>query len=319
MHKSAVAIGIADRAPGVAKGALWLWARTLGWFGQKPEAVNHWLVSTLVDKLQYRLPIYTRLGNGMRIKVHAHDYVGGQIIKQGYYEPEIVRWFEQILKPGNVFIDVGTHVGQYTLVASRLIGSKGNVHGFEPDPETFRRLTSNIRRNRLRNVAANKLALADKPGTLHFFLSNVRDIGSNSLQKPPTFSGREVDVTCIALDDYLGTHGVQRVDLLKMDIEGAEYSALVGAKGLLTRDDRPPIIIEFEEERQVAFGYSCARLAELLTGFGYRLFRIGSEVVEEYVPRNPDAYSFNILAVPSNRRDLLDDMHKPAAAASPPA
>src|SRR5262249_49817066 len=154
------------------------------------------------DMLQYRLPIYTQLGNGMKIKVHAHDYVGRQIIRQGYYEPEVVQLFERILKPGMVFVDVGTHVGQYTLVASRLVGPTGTVHGFEPDPQTYRWLLSNIKRNALRNVVTNRTALAANADKCRLYLSNIRDIGSNSLQEPPNFSGQACEVSCESLDQY---------------------------------------------------------------------------------------------------------------------
>lgn len=288
-----------------------MWANTGGWFGRRPSViVDHWLMRHLVDMLQYRLPVHTRLGNGMKIKVHAHDYVGGQIIRQGYYEPEIVRLFERILKPGMVFLDVGAHVGQYTLVASRLVGAKGAVHSFEPDPETYRWLTSNIQRNALTNVVANRIALAEKRGTLSFFLSNVRDIGSNSLRRPLNFSGRTCQVKCDTLDEYLHDRAVGGVGLLKIDVEGGEFAALNGGRCLFTATDRPAIIIEFEEERQKAFGYTCARLIELLVGFGYRLFRIGA-TIEQYAPRNPDLPSFNVLALPSNRSDLIDELTRP--------
>lgn len=305
MQKSDLAIGIATTAPPIAKSALWFWAKTRHWLGQDRLGDDHWLAMHIAQILYYRVPVTTRLGNGMKIKVHAHDHVGGQILRFGYYEREIVRLFERLLRPGMVFVDVGAHVGQYTLVASKLVGSTGAVHSFEPDPETYDWLQSNIRRNRLTNVLANRVALTAEPGTMRLYLSNISDIGSNSLQPPPNSSGRSCEVICTPLDQYLNNYRVSRVDLIKMDVEGAESSALAGAKSHLSRDDRPPIIIEFEEERQRAFQNSCAGLARLLEGWSYRMFRISGPAITPYVPKDPEQPSFNVLAIPENRPELI--------------
>jgi FkbM family methyltransferase len=265
-------------------------------------------VRAMVDRLQYRLPVNVRLGNGMKIKVHANDHVGAEIIRKGYYEPEIVRLFERFLKSGMTFVDIGAHVGQYTLIASKLVGPSGQVHAFEPDPQTYAWLDSNVKRNRLGNVVTNQLALAEGPGKLEFFLSKIGDVGSNSLRPPKNFSGRSIEVRCLTLDEYLGSHGVRKVDFLKIDVEGAEVPALSGAKALLSGGERPLIIVEFEEQRQIAFKSSCARLAELLRQHGYTLYRVVGDGVEAYVPRHPDAISFNVLAVPPNRAAAVEGL-----------
>jgi FkbM family methyltransferase len=309
MHKSELALGLATRAPTLAKGALWVWTRGAQWIGRDPQAgADHWLVREMVDRMQYRLPVNVRLGNGMKIKVHANDFVGAEIIRKGYYEPEIVRLFERFLKSGMTFLDIGAHVGQYTLIASKLVGPSGQVHSFEPDPQTYAWLDSNVKRNKLTNVVTNQAALADAPGKLEFFLSKIRDVGSNSLRPPKNFSGRTVEVRCLTVDQYLASHGVRKVDFLKIDVEGAECPALTGAKALLSGSEPPLVIVEFEEQRQIAFKSSCARLAELLKRHGYTLYRIVGDGIEAYVPRDPDAISFNVLAVPTNRAASVEGL-----------
>jgi FkbM family methyltransferase len=231
MHKSDVALGLVARVPTLAKGALWVWTRGAQWIRCDPQAgADHWLVREMVNRLQYRLPVNVRLGNGMKIKVHAGDHVGAEIIRKGYYEPEIVRLFERYLKPGMTFVDIGAHVGQYTLIASNLVGPSGQVHSFEPDPQTYAWLDSNITRNKLTNVTTNQAVLSDVPGKLEFFLSQVGDVGSNSLRPPNNFSGHTVEVRCLTIDGYLADRGVEKVDLLKIDVEGAEGPALTGGR-----------------------------------------------------------------------------------------
>jgi FkbM family methyltransferase len=313
VQTSAVVLGIADRFPNTTRTMLWLWTQSHRVLPVDRNVYDHWLVDALVRRLQCRIPVHTRLGNGMKIKVHLRDHVGGAIIRSGYYEARTVRLIESLLAPGMVFVDVGTHVGQYTLVASALVGSSGAVHSFEPDPATFAWFASNVRRNRLANVRANHAAVAAKAGKLKLYLSSVNDIGSNSLEKPPNFSGRVCDVDCVVLDDYLAGGGVSRVDLMKIDVEGAEGEVLAGASKLLSSADRPVLILEFEEERQVAFGRSCEELAASVCGYGYELFRLDSENLDSYVPRETSAPSVNVLAVPSNKLRLIDDLRRQLA------
>lgn len=308
MKKSDIVERWAIRQPMIAKSGLWLWARGHALATGGGELPDHWFFSHLVNALGYRVPVMTKLRNGMKIRVASNDYVGGMILRRGYYEPETVALIQKLLPPGAVFLDVGAHVGQYTLVASQQVGAAGQVHSFEPDPETFRWLAGNVRLNRLRNVRVNQAALSDESGKKRFYFATPRDIGSNSLSRPLNDSGRSCDVVCTTMDEYVAANGIERVDLIKVDIEGAEYAMLVGAQHLLSRPNKPVIIAEFEEERQRSFGNSCAKLAGLLTNHGYHLFRLGSERLETYTPQEDDAPSFNVLAVPFEKAALLADV-----------
>ncbi len=204
-----------------------------------------------------------------------------------------------------VFVDVGAHVGQYTLVASPIVGPTGGVHAFEPDPDTFSLLARNVAANQLRNVHANREALFSEERKQSLFLSSVADVGSNSLALPARPARESSEVECLTLDGYLRARGVTRVDVMKIDVEGAEYHVLRGATDQLAGNDKPVILIEFEEERQTAFGYSCAKLADLLRSYGYSLVRVGKGALDEYVASEHDERSFNILAIPRNRRDRV--------------
>jgi FkbM family methyltransferase len=288
--------------PGFAKAALWLWVKAnVGWTGDL-RAGDHWFAIYLSNLLGLRIPIWTRLRNGMKIRVAWNDCIGSAIYRDGYYEPEMVALFEKLLKPGMIFFDVGAHVGQFTLVASRLVGPKGSVHSFEPDSTTFEWLQANVRANGLSNVVANSVALADDTGTKTFYLATSDDIGSNSLRPPSPLhdSGRSRTVNCITLDEYVDSRGITRVDVIKADIEGAELLLLRGARKLLGGDSAPVFILEFEEVRQQAFGYSCVQLADELLRNGYSLFRIGADLVP-YTPGTNHLRSFNVLAMPAHR------------------
>ena len=300
---SSVAFAAARNYPTLMKGALWLWSRALIWGPPRDrERFRPRAFRALTNSLNYRVPVRTRLGNGMTVTVPWNDDCGRAIWQCGYYESPSVHLIEKLLRPGMVFLDLGANIGQYSLVASRGVGPSGQVHSFEPDPETFRWLTRNVRRNRLENIYLNQVALFDEAGKRALYLATPQDTGSKSFAVPWTFSGETCEVACTTLDEYLGERRVERVDVVKVDVEGSELPALVGGAGaLFERSHKPILVVEFEERRQQAFGKSCAALAEFLTGQGYALFRSWGPVPEPYVPgpRNPP--SLNVLAIPAHR------------------
>jgi len=255
------------------------------------------LTRALALEFDCRLPLRGRLGNGLAIEVVWRDHVSESILRSGYYEPETVALFERFLQPGMVALDVGAHIGQYTLVAARLVGPTGQVHSFEPDPETCAWLEGNCARNSLPNVHVNRIALSESTGTRTFYFATTHDIGSNSLAEPLNFSGRKAQVECMPLDSYLASRGLARVHLVKMDVEGAELAVLRGGERLFSNPERPVLIMEFEEKRQRAFGASCRILAQWLVDHGYSLYRVGAKL-EPYAPSDADPPSLNVLAVP---------------------
>lgn len=299
--QSRVARWFAQNYPTPTKWTVWLWAQTYIRRPGRRERDEHWLLTDLLDTLQYRVPVTTKLGNGMRIKMAWNDHVGREIFEKGFYEKETVDVIRALLGPGSIFFDVGAHVGQYTLTASSIVGETGQVHSFEPDPNTFRWLTANTSLNRLNNVHLNQLAVCDDNAIKQLFLATAHDVGSNSLSPPLNYSGNCFAVRCTTLNDYVKKKQIPRIDLIKMDIEGAEYAALMGTSEILRRSDKPMLLIEFEELRQQSFGSSCAKLASLLREYDYSLYRVG-QFTEEYFPKCGDPSTFNVLAVSEKQK-----------------
>jgi len=97
----------------------------------------------------------------------------------------------------------------------------------------------------------------------------VRDIGSNSLAEQGTTRGRDAGASCLAttLDTYASAKGLSRIDFIKADVEGAELGMLRGARAILGAAEPPVLLLEFEEERQRAFGSSCAELGAELRSY----------------------------------------------------
>ena len=288
--------GFARRQPSIVKGLAWGWSQLYMFQRHLDGAVRH-----VLSTIDHRVAVKARLGNGMRVIVPWNDDGGRAICDDGFYEPASVDVFERLLRPGMVVVDAGANVGQYTLVASGVVGDAGRVVSFEPDPITCQWLRRNMEINGLRNVSVHQLALYSERTTLELFLATSRDTGSNSLVGEPWVSAARTErVECVPLDECLAAQGVRSVDVIKIDIEGAELFALQGAENVL-RTSRPLLMLEFEEERQRASGHSCAELAAFLEERGYELFRVSTPPLQPYHPGRFEPPSLNVLAIPHGR------------------
>ena len=248
-------------------------------------------VTRLANELNHRIVAIATLPNGERLRVVWNDFIGQEIYYHGCYEPETVAMVESALKPGSVFLDIGSHVGQYSVIAGRKVGPGGAVHAFEPDPDTFRLLSKNVAG--MTNVHANQIALCDRDGTAPFYLADVTHIGFNSLRKPhECATERTCYVTAQTLDRYLTEHGISHVDFIKMDVEGGELNVLSGATRLFDVC-KPAVLLEFNPKALAQFGHTCEDLQYFLRRLGYDLHPVDGPLV----PGSTRKAVFNILAV----------------------
>jgi len=260
---------------------------------------DHWLSQAIENDLYAKSDWVGRLvylTDGIRIEVDPRDYLGKRIIKYGCYEPETVDFIQKFIKPGMTVLDIGANVGYYSLLASRLVGSAGSVHSFEPHPLMYRVLNHNLRRNRCWNVVANNSAISNEKGEAQLFLSTPSNFGSTSLTPAWNYSGQPVSVQRITLDSYVRSKAVRQIDLIKIDVEGAEIQALQGATAALSEHPNLLLVVEFCEGVANRFGHSTADLATFLRDHGFHLFRLETGKLEAYQPRTDEPSFFNIVA-----------------------
>jgi FkbM family methyltransferase len=160
------------------------------------------------------------------------------------YEVSTTRLFEQLVKKGMVVIDAGAHVGYFTLIAARQVGPEGKVYAFEPEPQTYALLLKNIELNGYRNIVAMQKAVSGKRASALLFLGTP-DTGTHSLYNQRGTPCASIILETTSLDDFAEAQVWPRVDLIKLDIEGAEWDALDGAKRLLNRNPHVKLILEF--------------------------------------------------------------------------
>ena len=160
------------------------------------------------------------------------------------YEEETTRLFERLVKPGMVVVDVGSHVGYYALMAARQVGPAGRVYAFEPEPSNHELLLKNIELNGYTNVAATRKAVSSKVGEATLFLTAL-DNGRNSTYHHGLPEKGSVAVETTTVDAFLAAEGWPTVDLVKVDVEGAEMDVLAGMCQLLDKSRDLKLIIEF--------------------------------------------------------------------------
>ena len=146
----------------------------------------------------------------------------------------------QILFPGAVVVDAGANIGIYSQFLSRCVGTTGVVHSFEPSPENFERLCSATQR--LSNVRLSQSAVGERSGNSELYLSDKLNVDHRAYMAGGD-SRRTIPIEMVALDDYFKPG--ERVDLIKMDIQGYELHALQGATRVLTDNPDIKVLLEF--------------------------------------------------------------------------
>ena len=189
----------------------------------------------------------------------------------GNWERDTVRLFERTLRPGDVVLDLGAHVGYFTLIAARCVGAEGRVYAFEPEPSNYRLLQSNVVRNGYRHVITVPLAVSDRSGTAELRTSGL-DNGQHSLYATGRPERRRQLVRTIRLAEFLATEGIARVDWIKMDLEGAEEAALRGLGTWLQECPALRMVLEFCPIVLRAAGTDPLALLDGLRGCGFRFF-----------------------------------------------
>jgi FkbM family methyltransferase len=197
-----------------------------------------------------------------RIEVTPQEMVNRSIFLYGTFEISETRLVQAFLHSGMTFLDVGAHIGYYSLIGARLVGETGRVVSFEPGAHMRACLEANVRLNGFQNVEIHAEALAETTGEVGFYPSTLAaNQGISSIIGPGDGRPAPATVPSISLDDFARRLD-RRIDLVKMDIEGAELQVIRGGRSVLAGRDAPPLIFE---------AHNLPPLAEALSALGYKL------------------------------------------------
>lgn len=231
------------------------------------STLKAWVVAALFPVaravLGGRLRRYRANGVLMRIDV-GHSPMS-LLRALGLYELRKTAEIRRRLAPGGVFVDIGSSEGDYALIAARIVGPGGHVHAFEPDPGNVETIRGNVALNGFANVAVHGIALSDRDGTAALYRSSVS--GWHSLLSG--LEHRDSDVIRVPVA-RLDSFALQRIDMIKIDVEGAEAAVLDGAREAIARH-RPVILLDTHP----SLGADLARLRAFFDGLGYDALESG--------------------------------------------
>jgi len=207
--------------------------------------VRAWLYRNVSRPLSRRLhaTLDVPVEGGFRMLVDTRDILGSSLATRRLWEPHVTPLFRALLSEGDVFADVGAHIGYYTLIASRIVGPTGRVYALEPYLANRQLLEVNVQSNEATNVRILAVAAGAARADGVLSMPHSGDAARMSL----TADGRAVEqqVSIVPLADIVDSDDVRRLGLIKIDVEGYEDRVLQGLEGLLSGGVvRPTILLE---------------------------------------------------------------------------
>lgn len=199
---------------------------------------------------------------------------------QGIYEPNLVQYIKNNVRPGMICVDVGANVGFFTLLMAKLVQPGGRVIAFEPTSRVFEVLKRNVQLNGLIQVDLEQTALSSSSGMVDFQEGPAGFEVYNTIGKvthPNAIDQSFVtsSVKCERLETYLGARGLQQVDFIKIDVEGAELSVLSGMERILKLNPQCQLVVEFADETTQGLGYNASDIGRWFVNRGWQLYVIG--------------------------------------------
>ena len=209
------------------------------------------------------------------------DGIDFAIFLLGYFEPGTVRFYQKRIRPGETVLDIGANIGAHTLPLARCVSPGGRVHAFEPTEFAFEKL--------LANIALNP-DIKDVIVPNHYFLAATQDQGA----PPQIYASWPLKATAgvhpkhlgqlrstsgasaITLDEYCQQHQIERVDWIKIDVDGNEFTVLQGGRNLLAAW-QPKIVMELSPYVSYEAGHSFADFVNYVLGFGYKIYQLEND------------------------------------------
>jgi len=241
----------------------------------------------LVNRVPFPFHRFPVTVNGHRMVARTLDrFLALWFWKYGVFGAAEVGLLGRLCREGMSVLDLGANVGFHTLLFARSVGAGGHVWAFEPDPDNFSTLCNNLELNSYGNVTAVQAAVGSATGRGSLYRSPFH---CDHRTYPTEEGRREIPVEMISVDEFLPPG--QRVDFVKMDIQGAEGMALQGMKRTIASNPGIVILMEFWPEGLRKTGFSPEMVLSELKDIGFALFRINERTDDAEVLGNPGTFT----------------------------
>jgi FkbM family methyltransferase len=274
----------------------------------------HWLRARLYRSVSWPLALRLHteaevtVAGGSRMRVRTDDLVGRVLAISGVWEPNVTAAFTRALAPGDVCLDIGAHIGYYTVLAGRLVGPRGRVYAFEPSPGNYRNLRANVDLNGLNNVITAQLAVGEERDSAVLYEGAPHNTGLTTLSpvlaaKDPT-PPRETIVDVGPVTSVVPPEDLARVRLIKIDVEWHEIEVLRSLAPVFELGHGLSVLVEFTPHRDAP--EAASELIALCEAHGFTRYRVRSGYsLEQLFPRRLEEPT-PIEALPEKKKcDLL--------------
>lgn len=251
---------------------------SIPFFGKKYFAFHKYIFKPyhLLDGVKKRI-VYR---DSIALNLDLADWIQQQLYFTREYEKNEIDYLYSVLKNGDTFIDIGGNIGLFSLNASKIIGNNGKVYAFEAFKPNYEKFLGHLTINNSKNVTLEHLAVTDKNGSIDILYNDNYDNVGMASSYLEQFTAKE-RVKSISLDNYVREHQITKIDLIKIDIEGGEFSALQGMKEILSLY-QPKIIIEINNIALKSSDHSEEELIRLLVDKGYSQTKVLSKNENSY-------------------------------------
>lgn len=218
--------------------------------------------------------VITFINNGLRMKLTVKDWVQNNLFIYGYYEKNESDYWLKRSEKAKIIIDIGANVGYYSLLAAKNIErNKGKIFAFEPVNKTFIRLGENILLNKIDCISIYKKAISNENSSIKINVGNDENWGMSSINSHEHLSSESEIVECETLDTFCNSVNISQVDLIKIDVEGAEYNVLQGMEKAIEKY-KPEVLIEVLDQHLNRQNISSENVFNFFWGKGYTSYLI---------------------------------------------
>ena len=247
------------------------------------------------DYFDYKLKI------GIIIRLH-RDSILCRYIYDGYEIDEQL-FIAKILRRGDYVVDIGANIGLYSLIAAKLVGSKGRVISFEPTPESYNRFTTNVTINSFKNIDIRNIALSNVQGHFPLYISeNGYDAWNSFVITDKEKFQYKVEVPTSLLDNELSVVEKSKIKFIKIDAEGWEKFIIEGGRNFFI-EYNPIVMVEFTESNTLSAGYLVQEIYDLMNSLGYKWYRFENGTLHIEDKKNSYPYS-NLIAFKNCKSEI---------------
>lgn len=268
------------------------------------KVYNHffWQSRNERAKKKYPKPFVYESEYGFKTILDLHKDVDRFFYLNGF-ESDYISYYYKMVKKGAIVFDIGANIGLFSLIAATKMSNEGAIYAFEPAEMPHKQFENSIKLNDYTIINLEKLGVADQVGKISF---NVcEDDAYNSLGNKPMKEIKEIiEINVTSVDTFCAEKNIEKIDILKMDTEGAEYLILEGGKRIFSAEDAPIIFSEYNRMTIGGFDYSLNNFEKILCEYGYELYEIEFGILKKFHSSN--SKSNEIICFKERHKQMLN-------------